>query len=1666
MKRQMKKAMTIALALLMVIQIIPLNAYASEKSKLSALEQPAKESNIASIECELLTERTEFSKTFLLKDGSYATYISAKPIHKEDKNGNLKDIESIGSVKNVADVQSKLSKESKSIQERSNGNNPTNSIVAGDSDLTYSTIGNGISGIGSDELRIQQYDENAFSQIYSAGYVKLSNINLPDIGDECIITYATFSAWCQNLYSNVNNATNIVTAQIVNDQWPSGGNIEHPIDNGVLDYNIISSSDEDYYEWDITEAACGWSNDTLDNNGIALTPYDNNCKISAYADSMILYYKVVDELDDEFSYHSVDMGRAGIAYINDFTRDFYLVRDELSINGNILPVSLTRTFNNSKNTNVTAAGTGWHWNYVSTLNRVRISNDYYYKWVKDDGSIIYFEEVNNSWVEQGNENGYSLTLGNTQNTISSNDDNYSYIFGVNSHRLEEIVDNNNHTMTFDYDTNYGLSKVTDGVGRKFVLSGTTINGNGYVNSMSLKDSSNNNITLDQANIALEYTYNNNSNVSLNTVTYADNEVVEYTYDSNNNLYEITNIDGTTLEITYDDYGKVISYEKYASNGTTVLESVTIDASEAYQRLFTDNNNTITRQQFDTKLNVISEITRNDGYFNEYDENNELVSRSVTEDHENLLSNDDFSDGLSHWSYPQNRDVQVVTDSNSGFKNGSCDNSVVKIKGYPESVNYVKQTYEFESGYNFTNKVFTVGAWAKIRGSVPRADGANERTIGVLIADSVSNQVIATIPFDSSILDWQYNMVSFVIPNNTSGIQIALVYNHQIGYAMYDGITLYRSNESYVKDVTPIPIGCNCSSCIEPNCGCTCLNENDCHCASCQRGISTTNNSNGLPITEEITDGSSSMLSTKSYTANGNYLLSSTDVNDVTTYYTYDANTGVLNSIALGVSTDTVAYTYNSVGLLKTVSQTVTNAVSNSNVNMTSSYSYDGDTISSITHNGMTYSFEYDIYGNVSSVSLNNTDIKSISYTNSGENIGSISYANGKALLYEYNNVGNITKIYAATVDGNGDFENQTLRFQYTYNGNTLTQVKDILSNTVTKYDDDVCSVYHIDIIDEEEEETLLYSFTDTESSNSFDININTADFCFNQTTPTESYNNNNGITTTSTNTQITRTLSDNTSSTDIYSSSTNTDYYGRTLISSYGKTNEQISTSFTYKSNGNYTTNLIDTSTTTIGNEQYVYEYEYDDAGRLVSKELNNNVVQEFTYDEAGQLLTDKNYDTNTIYTYSYDAGGNINSVVSDVISGTSNPSAETFTNVNDRLTNYNGIPIQYDENGNMLNDDYLTYEWNENNQIKQASRSTQNGIDYFRYKYNDSGFLVSKTNYYYKNSTGVESQKNSWEYYWDGDKLVGQKYVQQGRKALYYYDSDGRRRTVYFNGGTYYSKILYNDCDEPIGFTVIKSTAVNSDEISATYYYIKDATGQINSVVSASDSSKYLNLYYDGFGYMEDCLGNEPTAYYCSPLFYKDYLYDFDADLYHCQSRHYNPYIQRFLSMDSVYDTNNGTPNSNNTYSYCENDPVNRADPTGYLSVDKAKNQLIKLLKKYIKYIQVYKYDKYIDFQIPNKRVNYVINQLDSMVSILTIVVGGSTVISAVSTIVAALSGNVGAGTIAGAAALLAGSATIAAGYVGLVKSRIAVHYNNCNITVRLKNNGTFKVYEKWLHK
>ena len=95
---------------------------------------------------------------------------------------------------------------------------------------------------------------------------------------------------------------------------------------------------------------------------------------------------------------------------------------------------------------------------------------------------------------------------------------------------------------------------------------------------------------------------------------------------------------------------------------------------------------------------------------------------------------------------------------------------------------------------------------------------------------------------------------------------------------------------------------------------------------------------------------------------------------------------------------------------------------------------------------------------------------------------------------------------------------------------------------------------------------------------------------------------------------------------------------------------------------------------------------------------------------------------------------------------------------------------------------------------------------------------------------------------------------------------------------------------------------------------------------------AKYL---YDAWG---NCtISSETTDYVvanANPIRYRGYYYDDDTGLYYCNARYYSPKWRRFISPDDTAYLDPKSVNGLNLYCYCNNDPVNFADPSGCASI------------------------------------------------------------------------------------------------------------------------------------
>ena len=163
------------------------------------------------------------------------------------------------------------------------------------------------------------------------------------------------------------------------------------------------------------------------------------------------------------------------------------------------------------------------------------------------------------------------------------------------------------------------------------------------------------------------------------------------------------------------------------------------------------------------------------------------------------------------------------------------------------------------------------------------------------------------------------------------------------------------------------------------------------------------------------------------------------------------------------------------------------------------------------------------------------------------------------------------------------------------------------------------------------------------------------------------------------------------------------------------------------------------------------------------------------------------------------------------------------------------------------------------------------------------------------------------------------------GRGTLLIMETDGTYTLVY----------LYDYAGSPIGMKY--RTTEYPEGTWETYWYEKNLQGDVVAVYSDT-GVKMLSYHYDAWGkmsvtYLNGSFPIDPVGK--NPFTYRGYYYDSDLRMYNLQTRYYDPAIKRFLTPDEIYYLGaNGDLSSFNLYSYCSNNPVMYADPSGHFAI------------------------------------------------------------------------------------------------------------------------------------
>lgn len=724
--------------------------------------------------------------------------------------------------------------------------------------------------------------------------------------------------------------------------------------------------------------------------------------------------------------------------------------------------------------------------------------------------------------------------------------------------------------------------------------------------------------------------------------------------------------------------------------------------------------------------------------------------------------------------------------------------------------------------------------------------------------------------------------------------------------------------------------CPCSDCTEWDCACACESEEVCTCVQCKRYSDTTEDEHGNVLSEESFDGTKTMKSQNFYTSDGNYLASSVDTSGNTVYYIYD-EAGFMQSMTSGDME--VLFDYDAMGNLTRLYQQVS-GLSNGTT-MSNQYTYNNDRVASITHNGFTYNFTYDEWGNQTSVQIAGFTLIEYEYADrEGTQISEITYATGKSVSYTYNDDGNITG-----VSYNGG---ETNVYEYAYNedGN-LNAVTDNISGLVTTYSDVGTEIRRLD------NNELLYSVTAYEDGTQTENILGSAiTYTYNS-----EYNNVTGKTVSTKSFEHTIIAEETSQAIEQnIDMAVTSDWFGRTdskeiTVDSLSTNTETEETSeFHVEAEYNYAYDDTDTTastkvtshSSTFISEDYTNSrtdyYEYDASGNITGIYRYVDGVKTYyytyVYDEAGQLVRENILEDNMTILYVYDVGGNIVSkteyeyTLNDITAEMTpeNVSSYSYNNsyMKDVLTHYTSTngnidsDVLFDEVGNITYFNGQTYTWNANRQLETVLTADN---DLIRYYYNENGFL-SRLDMYDDNGTVCSG---SLSYIWNGDVLVS-RYV-----------------TDYESDEITYSNIIYDTEGDAVGTVISQTTDGVTNELFLLYR--KNLQGDITGLID-SVSGKLVAAYtYDAYGNPKAQAINDNNLslfgsafmYMFLPQSYRGYTFSVVGEelCYYLGSRFYSPRLGRFLNADKHFDTGTGVLGTN-VFAYCNNNPVMYVDPTG----------------------------------------------------------------------------------------------------------------------------------------
>lgn len=660
--------------------------------------------------------------------------------------------------------------------------------------------------------------DKSIKDIESKLYTKIDTNFFKNLGSDIVFTEV------QYIIAGVTTTDGKLFAREITGDWDVNTvtyNTKPKLSSEIIDYYTSplpegeEFDDFAYVHFNITKVFNEWFNGKI-NNGFAITAAENTMSImiangGSNNTAMVMDYVDLGGYNENLNYHSQSAGRAGTGYVNDFTQSLSVIRDDIYIEGNPLPVTVGMTYNSAtysklaslNYTNMMAYGNKW----IPTYLRAYLYNDENYVTYYTDagstidfvrstdsfGNVIFTESYSDIYGTHGYEiEYYPASDGNKAYYTVSRPDGYVERFNNNG-LLTSITnpDIDEQSILITYDSMYRIDCIMDYGGNKYKYT---------YNDRNLLSKIENYVYWSTEKPIAEtcYIYDGNNLIS---VTSYDGELIEYEYDEYGNITSMTHKNNFRIKYEYDANGRVVKVTEQDYDGTNYVDGNIIfyDRLSTTQIKVTDKNSDKI-YQFNNKGNLL------------YTTDNTQPNQSTITSGNNYITNGDFKNELEDWTI-NNYDISPSTINQNGI-------TALELPAEVDVDCTVSQTITIDGKKNDT---IAVAGWLKgnftksstnnvwLRNLIEESEDpkicnfTNDRYAQIEVSyqytetneDGVEETLSETtvVPFTENLDEWQYASGGFTLKGDCETVTILVRYSNNANSALLSNIELIK-NDGY------------------------------------------------------------------------------------------------------------------------------------------------------------------------------------------------------------------------------------------------------------------------------------------------------------------------------------------------------------------------------------------------------------------------------------------------------------------------------------------------------------------------------------------------------------------------------------------------------------------------------------------------------------------------------------------------------------------------------------------------------------------------------------------------------------------------------------------------------------------------------------------------------